>query len=115
MAMSPLAERLIDEGLRMSRHPMIVFRDGPAGRRAVLMAGPEVVDVVTMIVGSQIPVDERSGRAADHLGITVAQVDAALHYYAEHTDEVDAEIAARDDAAEMEEALWRRRRQLLEA
>ena len=31
---SALGERLIDEGLRMAAHPGIVFRDGPAGRRA---------------------------------------------------------------------------------
>jgi hypothetical protein len=35
-AKSRTAERLIDEGLRMEDHPGIVFRDGPAGRRAAL-------------------------------------------------------------------------------
>jgi hypothetical protein len=28
-----LAERYIEEGLRTDRHPGIMFRDGPAGRR----------------------------------------------------------------------------------
>ena len=31
-----LAERYVDEGLRMDDHPGIAFADGPAGRRAVL-------------------------------------------------------------------------------
>src|SRR6266487_5136826 len=35
-SMSSAANRLVDEGLRMSEHPGIVFRDGPTGRRAGL-------------------------------------------------------------------------------
>ena len=31
---SGLAERLVDEGLRMAEHPGIVFKNGPSGRRA---------------------------------------------------------------------------------
>ena len=31
---SGLAQRLVDEGLRMAEHPGIVFKDGPSGRRA---------------------------------------------------------------------------------
>jgi hypothetical protein len=30
------ARTLIDEGLRRERHPGIVFREGPAGRRAAI-------------------------------------------------------------------------------
>lgn len=30
---SALAQRYVDEGLRMAEHPGIVFQDGPAGRR----------------------------------------------------------------------------------
>src|SRR5438093_7710926 len=33
---SALAEELIDEGLRIRRHPLVTFRDGPTGRRAAL-------------------------------------------------------------------------------
>jgi hypothetical protein len=41
-----LAERLIDEGLRMEEFPGIVFRSGPAGRRAGLVDGPDVWEIV---------------------------------------------------------------------
>ena len=37
-----LAQRYIGEGMRLDRHPGIVFRDGPAGRRAVVIGGPDV-------------------------------------------------------------------------
>jgi hypothetical protein len=41
-----LAQRYIDEGMRLDRHPGIVFRDGPAGRRPVVAGGPDVWEVV---------------------------------------------------------------------
>lgn len=113
VAVSPLAEQLIEEGLRMADHPQVVFRDGPAGRRPVLVGGPEVADVVGAVVGGDVPVEERRARASDLLGIRPALVDAALAYYAEFTAEVDAELAARAEAADEAEALWRRQQHLL--
>jgi len=40
-----LAQRLIDEGLRMADHPGVTFKDGPSGRRATLAYGPDVWEV----------------------------------------------------------------------
>ncbi len=114
VGISTLAERLIDEGLRMDAHPLVVFRDGPAGRRPVLVGGPEVADVIGALVGGDVPVEERRSRAAAHLELTDAQVDAALAYYADFTDEIDSELAERAELAEVAEASWRRQRQLLE-
>lgn len=110
-----MAERLIDEGLRMEAHPMVVFRGGPTGRRRpVLVGGPEVADVVGAIIGGDVPAAERRSRAADLLGIPEALVDAALAYYADHTDEIDERLAERSRLAEKAEASWRRQRELVE-
>ena len=109
-----MAERLIDEGLRMEAHPMVVFRDGPSGRRPVLVGGPEVADVIGAIVGGDVAAGERRSRAAELLGTSEALVDAALAYYADYTDEVDGLIAERVRMADEAESLWRRQRQLLE-
>jgi hypothetical protein len=114
VGVSTLAERLIDEGLRMEAHPMVVFRDGPSGRRPVVVGGPEVADVIGAVVGGDVAAVERRSRAADLLGISEALVDAALAYYADHTDEIDALIAERARMADEAEAAWRRQRQLLE-
>lgn len=114
IGVSTLAERLIDEGLRMEAHPSVVFREGPSGRRPVLVGGPEVVDVIGAIVGGDVPVDHRRSRTAELVGITEALVDAALAYYAEYTDEIDSELAARARLADGAEASWRRQRALLE-
>jgi hypothetical protein len=110
---SGLAEELIDEGLRMRRHPLVVFRDGPAGRRAAIVGGPDVWEAVAGTIGGDVPPEERLDRAVEVLGLRRGQVDAALAYYAEFTDEVDAEIAANAAAADEAEALWARQRDLL--
>src|SRR5919106_250656 len=43
---SSVAARLVDEGLRMEEHPGVMFRDGPMGRRATLVGGPDVWEVI---------------------------------------------------------------------
>ena len=65
------------------------------------------------IVGGDVPVADRARRAAELLGLNPAQVDAALGYYAEFTDEIDRDLAANTAAADEAEALWRRRQDLL--
>jgi len=113
LSSSALAERLIDEGLRCGRHPLVAFRDGPAGRRAALVGGPDVSEVIGGIVGGDVPVAKRVARAIEVFGWRPEQVEAALTYYAEFTDEIDGEIAANSAAAEEAEALWRRQQELL--
>lgn len=98
----------------MEAHPLVVFRDGPSGRRPVLVGGPEVADVIGVIVGGDIPVDQRRPRAAALLGMREALVDAALAYYADFTDEIDAELADRARVADEAEVSWRRQQALLE-
>src|SRR5436305_4908788 len=66
---SSLAEELIDEGLRMRRHPLVCFRDGPTGRRAALVGGPDVWEVVSGIVGGGVPAADRMSRAAELFGL----------------------------------------------
>ncbi len=112
-SISAVGERLIDEGLRMEAHPGVVFRDGPAGRRAGLAAGPDVWEVVALLRGLRGRVEQRAVRAAEQLGLAVAQVRTASRYYAEFPDEIDAEIAANEEAADRELATWESERRLL--
>ena len=110
---SALAERLIDEGLRSESHPLVMFRDGPTGRRAVLLNGPDVWEVVGAVIGSDVPVEERESRAAELLGLSAAQVRAAMDYYAEFTAEIDERIGLNRREADRQATLWERRQQLL--
>ena len=113
VGISTLAERLIDEGLRMEAHPMVVFRDGPSGRRPQLVGGPDVSDVVGTIVGGDVPVDQRRSRSAEVLGLSQALVDAAMAYYADNTDEVDTDLQLRAELANTAEVAWRHQQELL--
>ncbi len=113
VGVSTLAERLIDEGLRMEAHPMVVFRDGPAGSRPVLVESPEVADVIGTIVGGDVPVPQRRSRAAELLGVADVSVDAAMAYYTDYTVEIDADLQRRRELADEAEAAWRRQRELL--
>ena len=112
-SISSAGERLIDEGLRMEAHPGIVFRDGPSDRRAGLAAGPDVWEVAGLLRGLTGSVEERVAAAAAQLGLTSAQVRTASRYYAEFTDEIDAEIKRNDGIADRESAAWENERRLL--
>lgn len=97
----------------MRRHPLTVFSPGPSGRRASLVGGPDVWEVVAGVIGGDVAPSKRVQRAVDLFGLRPEQVEAALAYYAEFTDEVDAQIEANRAAADEAEELWRRQRELL--
>ncbi|HEY1831365.1 MAG TPA: hypothetical protein VGG38_14105 [Acidimicrobiales bacterium] len=113
LSSSALAEELIEEGLRSRRHPLVIFRDGPAGRRAGLAGGPDVWEVIGGLVGGDVAVAERISRAVDLFGLSPLQVSAALDYYADFTTDIDDEIAANLATADEAESAWRRRQDLL--
>jgi hypothetical protein len=102
------AERLIDEGLRMEDHAGIAFRDGPAGRRAVLAGGPDVWEVIETVKAT----DERGDRAiaatAEWGNLTPAQVRIAVRYYADFADEVDRWIDRNREEIARERRAWER-------
>jgi len=106
-----LAQDLVEEGLRMRRHPIIRFVDRAAGRRAVVAHRPRLT-----VAGVVETLQDNSGdvaEAAAFLDLTVADLERVLDYYAEFRHEVDAEIAYRLEVADREERLWRERERLL--
>ncbi len=112
-SISSAGERLIDEGLRMDANPGIVFRDGPAGRRAALDTGPDVWQVVPLLRGLEGSLEERIAETAEQLWLTERQVRSVSRYYAEFTDEIDAMIAENEKIADRELAAWENERKLL--
>ena len=111
---SGLAQRLVDEGLRQQEHPGIVFKDGPSGRRAALVAGPDVWEVVAAVRASGAKDERRAGKvAAEQLTLTPPQVRLALDYYGSYPDEIDAQITENEVAAAEALAAWQARQRLL--
>ena len=104
-----LAARYLEEGLRRDEHPLIAFVDRPAGRRAML-AGTRlnVADVVAVAKSAG-----SAEGAAESLDLPIWKVRAALSYYADFRDEIDAELERDSRLAEREEARWRAERSAL--
>jgi hypothetical protein len=105
---SRLAERYIDEGMRMDDHPGVVFRDGPTGRRAGLAAGPDVWEVIAAIHQSGLTGDAALAAAAAWGVLTPIQIRAAVGYYAEYPEEIDAPVRCDIEEAGAAEERWRR-------
>ena len=95
-----LAQRYIDEGMRVERHPGIFFRTGPAGRRAVLVGGPDVWELIAAVRGARQRGDRLVAAVAEGSGITEDKVRIAIRYYAEFPDEVDRLIDNNEREAE---------------
>ena len=89
--LSDRLRRYAEEGVRRDEHPLITFRDGPTGRRAGLVGGPDVWEVVMWIEDLS---DERDSVAVlvEESKLTRAQIDAALRYRAGYPDEISARI-----------------------
>lgn len=107
MSKSRLAQRYIDEGMRMDEHPGIVFRDGPTGRRAGLAGGPDVWEVMHVVRANGG--GDRGRRAAlEWGGLSDRQIRAAVRYYGDYREEVDERIRRNIEEADEAEAAWRR-------
>ena len=90
----------------MADHPGIVFRDGPAGRRAGLAGhGLDVWEIVETVQDA----DGDVASAAAYLAIPLCLVTTALDYYADHRSEIDGWIESNTAMAEELEREWKRR------
>ena len=108
-----LAQRLIDEGLRMADHPGVIFKDGPSGRRAALAYGPDVWELIKFLR----EVDERGpgaiDAAAEVFAVDTSRISTAISYYGDFSDEIDVEITEADEASARAEAAWLVQQQLI--
>ncbi|MGH7920579.1 MAG: hypothetical protein ACREQM_11640 [Candidatus Dormibacteraceae bacterium] len=89
--LSDRLRRYAEEGARRDEYPMITFRDGPTGRRAGLIGGPDVWEIVMWFEDLGQVEDPAAELAADGI-VTRAQADAALGYRAAYPDEIQARI-----------------------
>lgn len=112
------AALLVEEGLRMDEHPAVVFRDGPGGRRAVVVGGPDVWEVIRALRDARQAEPELSrGELIDlvrgNSGVAESLIRAALDYYGAYPSEVDGAILDADRTDEGLRAAMGRARDLL--
>jgi hypothetical protein len=99
VSVSSLVTILLDEGLKTRRFPGVVFRDGPAGRRAGLIGGPDVWEVIRDVRDGAGRGDARIRRVAQEAGLAEGLVRLAVDFYAAFPDDIDARLAADERAA----------------
>jgi uncharacterized protein (DUF433 family) len=106
-----LADRLLGEAVRTERHPLIRFRTGAAGRREPLVVGTRLLvrQVIAQVRGHGGNPED----SASHLGVPPRIVQAAVSYYAEFSDEVDADAAWASRVEADERARWERERAII--
>jgi uncharacterized protein (DUF433 family) len=106
-----LAERLLDEGLRTERHPLIVFREGAAGLRRPALVGARLY--VWQVIDTVRESGNSVAAAAEYLGLPERHVRAAVDYYADFTDEVDHFRAEQLEFERRERERWERSQRVL--
>ncbi|MBB6379892.1 hypothetical protein BKA01_007167 [Pseudonocardia eucalypti] len=115
---SSVANQFVDEALRAEEHPGITFRSGPTGRRAALVGGPDVWEVIDTLLTLR---EDDPSLAEDALVTETARTTAlvgwrvrvAVRYYAAFPAEIDDRIAAHREKADEAEAAWLAERALL--
>ncbi len=90
-SLSDRLRRYADEGARRDEHPLITFRDGPTGRRAGLISGPDIWEVVLWLEDLASEADPVRTLMAEQ-DLSRAQIDAALRYRDAYPEEIQARI-----------------------
>lgn len=116
--LSSAGNRLVDEALRSQEHPLVIFRDGPAGRRARLVGGPDVWQIVRAVQSARNAEPDLNradlvGIVSDTSGVPEALVRAAIAYWADYPTEVDAFVARAGEEEERARRRWEREQGLL--
>ena len=100
MTTTSLVSSLLDEGLKTREFPRVVYRPGPTGRRAGLVGGPDVWEIIRDLRGWPGRGMERIERLAEELELPVSMVSLAADFYSAFPEEIDARIEANEQAAE---------------
>jgi uncharacterized protein (DUF433 family) len=106
-----LADRLLGEALRLEHHPLIRFQQGVAGRRQPIVVGTRlyVHQVISTLRASDGSIDD----AAEYFGVPSRLIRAALDYYADFAEEVDADADTARRTEADERARWERQQHAL--
>ncbi|GAB3454829.1 hypothetical protein [Actinophytocola sediminis] len=117
-SLSSVTSAFVDEAMRTEDHPGIMFRPGPAGRRAGLVAGPDVWQVIDTLLtvresAAGLADDALVAETAEMIGLAPSQVRVAVRYYAAYRAEIDGWITSNRELAVRTEQQWLAERELL--
>ena len=95
----------------MEKHRGVRFREGPSGRRAVLIGGPDVWEVVRVVRSTRAAEPDLNVKAVvrlagETMGLAPGKVQGALNYWAAHRQEIEERLRDEDEAERVAEQLW---------
>jgi hypothetical protein len=102
----------------LHEHPLIAFKDGPAGRRARLVGGPDVWEVIGAVrsvrdAEPDLAGDEVLAVVEETSGTPLPFLRAALAYWGDYPEEVEAFLDSAQAEAAQARASWERQQELL--
>lgn len=120
VSISGAINTLLDEALRSNQHPLVMFVDGPAGRRARMVGGADVWEIIRAVRSARssepdLSPEELLALVLDATGTPPRLTQAAVSYWAQYPVEVDAWIERHANEAAQLEMRWQRERGLLDA
>jgi len=98
-----LAERMIEEGVKMRRHPGIVFVERGRGARDAVLAGRPRLSI--WMVAQVARANRTLAAAAKWLAVDEPSIERALAYAKDYPEEIDQAIRENDEAFERVERL----------
>ena len=93
---SDVYRQVIEEWARLQEHPGIRFVDGPAGRRAALVGGPDVWEAIAIAKAFEF---DRDRITESYTWLAGERLAAAVRYYEAFRDEIEAALERNDRAA----------------
>ncbi len=93
---SDVYRQVIEEWARLQEHTGIRFVDGPAGRRAALVGGPDVWEAIAIAKAFEFDPDRIT---ESYPWLVGERLDAAVRYYEEFRDEIEAALERNERAA----------------
>jgi uncharacterized protein (DUF433 family) len=106
-----MVDRLLNESLRLEKHPFVRFITGAAGRREPHILGTrwKVRQIIVTLKGEKGQLDS----VIKGFDLTELQVRAAVSYYADFSDEIDADIERDSVDAEQQRVRWEREQSVI--
>ncbi len=112
-SVAALVTSILTEGLKTRRFPGIVYRDGPTGRRAGVVGGPDVWEIIRALKSARGGPEPRIGALAEDLGLPIQRIRLAVDFFAAFPQEIEERIAADERAAgQLREVIDQRERLL---
>ena len=106
-----MVDRLLNESLRIEKHPFVRFITGASGRREAHIVGTrwKVRQIIVSLKGEKGQITA----VVNGFDLTEPQVRAAVSYYADFTDEVDADIERDFADADQQRIRWEREQSVI--